>query len=133
MSRAALRFRGPAAARTAVVDSPSVSDKRRRRDNEDWRIEPCQKCKTLTMLWWRFCPFCGTQLPTVLDGKVVKEARPRTQEPIARNSTRCGSPPGRPTCSRASPRTSTTARTGADPIRRWSTPWRDAHVRSGGA
>ncbi len=75
MSREAFRFRDPAAARTAAVDSPSVPGKRRRKGNEDWRIEPCRCCKSLVMLWWRYCPFCGEQQPTVLDGKVVKEAR----------------------------------------------------------
>ena len=45
-------------------------------DAEDWRVEPCPKCKTLTMLWWRYCPFCGTQIPTVLDGKAVKPSAP---------------------------------------------------------
>lgn len=75
MSRESFRFRDPAAARTAAVDSPSVPGKLPRRGNEDWRVEPCHCCKTLVMLWWRFCPFCGTQLPTVLDGKVVKELR----------------------------------------------------------
>jgi hypothetical protein len=42
-----------------------------RKDDEDWRVDPCRCCKTVVMLWWRFCPFCGTSLPTVLDGKVV--------------------------------------------------------------
>lgn len=45
----------------------------KRRVQEDWRIDPCRCCNSLAMLWWRFCPFCGTQLPTVLDGKVVDE------------------------------------------------------------
>lgn len=45
-------------------------------DAEDWRVEPCRKCKTLAMLWWRYCPFCSTQLPTVLDGQAVKHAAP---------------------------------------------------------
>jgi hypothetical protein len=75
VNREVFRFRDPAAARTAAVDPPSVPGKRRRRGNENWRVKPCRKCKTLAMLWWRFCPFCGMQLPTVLDGKVVKESR----------------------------------------------------------
>jgi hypothetical protein len=29
------------------------------------------------MLWWRFCPFCGTHLPTVLDGKVEGDPQGR--------------------------------------------------------
>jgi hypothetical protein len=36
--------------------------------DEDWRAAPCHKCKTSAMLWWRYCVFCGSQLPTVLDG-----------------------------------------------------------------
>ena len=75
MSREAFRFRDPVSARTAAVDSPRVPSRRHRRGNEDWRIEPCRRCKSLVMLWWRFCPFCGTHLPTVLDGKVVTESR----------------------------------------------------------
>jgi rRNA maturation endonuclease Nob1 len=52
-----------------------VSRKRHRNVDEDWRGDPCHCCKMLVMLWWKFCPFCGTQLPTVLDGKVVRESR----------------------------------------------------------
>jgi hypothetical protein len=83
MRREVFMFRDPAAARTAAVDSPSVPGKHRRRGNEDWRVEPCQCCKSLAMLWWRFCPFCGTVLPTALDGKVVKQTSkpPRSVKP----------------------------------------------------
>lgn len=61
MSRAAFKFGARQLFR--------LPGKRCRRDNEDWRLEPCRCCKSLVMLWWRFCPFCGTQLPTGLDGK----------------------------------------------------------------
>jgi hypothetical protein len=44
-------------------------------DNEDWRAVPCQRCNTQAMLRWRYCTFCGALLPTVLDGKVVKDTR----------------------------------------------------------
>ena len=64
----AFRFQDPAAVRTAAVDSPSAPGKRRRRGNTDWRVEPCQKCRALAMLWWRFCPFCGGQLPDASTG-----------------------------------------------------------------
>ncbi len=37
--------------------------------NEDWRAKPCRCCNEHVMMWWRFCPACGTQLPLVLDGK----------------------------------------------------------------
>jgi hypothetical protein len=35
--------------------------------DEDWRKAPCRKCRTKVMLWWRFCPACGQQLPSVMD------------------------------------------------------------------
>ena len=36
---------------------------------DDWRESPCRKCRIRVMVWWRFCPACGQQLPSVLDGK----------------------------------------------------------------
>ena len=41
--------------------------------DEDWREEPCRCCKSQVMIWRRYCSFCGKELPTVLDGKVVQE------------------------------------------------------------
>ena len=43
-----------------------------RDDDEDWRVSPCRLCRTHAMLWWRYCVFCGSELPLVLDYKVVK-------------------------------------------------------------
>jgi hypothetical protein len=71
MSHEALRFQDPVATRTTGV-APSTPGEIVEKD-EDWRDDPCRCCKSLVMLWWRYCPFCGTQLPTVLDGKVVNE------------------------------------------------------------
>ncbi len=43
---------------------------RRAAGDGDWRPTPCRKCGTQLMNWWRFCPFCGQQLPLVVyDGK----------------------------------------------------------------
>jgi hypothetical protein len=41
--------------------------------DEDWCVAPCRCCKSQVMIWWRYCSYCGTKLPTVLDGKVVQE------------------------------------------------------------
>jgi predicted amidophosphoribosyltransferase len=45
-----------------------------RLENADWRIKPCRRCGAQVMLWWRYCPFCGQQLP--VDGKETDEKLP---------------------------------------------------------
>lgn len=40
----------------------------------DWRREPCRKCKTQVMQWWRYCPFCGQHLPSETRVSVANRA-----------------------------------------------------------
>lgn len=41
------------------------------RESQDWRDKPCPRggCGCNVMRWWRFCPGCGEQLPSLLDVK----------------------------------------------------------------
>lgn len=47
-------------------ESADVGERARRHSAEvergrdqDWRSDPCRKCRTSLMEWWKFCPSCG--------------------------------------------------------------------------
>ncbi len=50
-------------------ESADVGERARRHDaevehrrDEDWRSDPCRKCRASLMAWWRFCPSCGQDI-----------------------------------------------------------------------